>query len=202
MTEDDEFSARRERAEQLRKRLKPLLPKGTWRQAADRIGVSNTALGEFLSGKGGVPQEATLDRYEKLLTASDRSDTTAATESARLPEPSELERQIDEIMRSEMGPLEKACLVAEISAAYRARALDREGEAARIRAKALDRAERRALVREWKVSSCDMGPEDARALLSAFLSLEGPGKLPGRSAPTARRQRTGRAGAAPGKDSR
>lgn len=116
------------RAERVRAELLRRIPKGARRAAALEIGVTNTALGDFLDGKTEAPLPKTLDLYEAWLRrhTKDLSEADGRTDYIR---------QIDEILARKWSAAETDRLIARLESYYRATAISESmvGLAAAIR---------------------------------------------------------------------
>lgn len=130
---NDSDLAREKRVAAIRERLRKKVPKGKRRWASREIGVSNTALGDFIDGKTGPPQDETLDRYEAWLDGVLVRPDSSTMNGGGL----DLPRQIDAVLALEAPYPMKAWLIAEIGAAYRSRWGDRAEEGSVVRAEVM-----------------------------------------------------------------
>lgn len=134
------MQSRIRRANRIRPIVRKCLESQTVQQLADISGIPKSVLHDF-AVVGTTPQERNLQQIEKWLA---REGLMPAEETEPIREkssPADLSRQLDEIIRLPGDWMEKSFFVAELSAAYRARAMDT--------------AERRAMLRERRRREAD-----------------------------------------------
>lgn len=147
--------------------------------ARERKGLTQEALASLLSGSERGRKQTVADweadkgmpRGDTVVQLAGHLDVTAEwlvtgvrSEGYGNPEPDRattLSRQIDEVLNGAGDMLEKAALIAEITAAYSSISRIGESDAATIRARAMERAEERALLRERRAHPSGRPPNVA-----------------------------------------